>query len=226
MIQQIKNAIIGLCGISLVILVHEAGHFLACKLCGVRTLVFSIGFDPAIFSFRFLKTTFQIGLFPIGGYVSIDPYALALAPFAQKMFIMFAGIAANIIFALFIFNYLRSKGFQPESVEQENNQVEQKKQSQFIGPIGIIAMIAKSSAQGFDAFVYLLGVVSINVAMLNLLPFPPFDGGQAVSFTLEAVTGRSFSSGIFDLIQNIIILLLIMGTIFIAFRDIKHLFKR
>lgn len=53
------------------IFIHELGHFLAAKACGLWVPKFSIGFGPKLFSFRWKGTDFQISAFPFGGYVAI-----------------------------------------------------------------------------------------------------------------------------------------------------------
>lgn len=58
-------------GIGLVIFVHEAGHFLAARLCGVRVQVFSLGFGPPLLAFRRRGTVYQIAAVPVGGYVKM-----------------------------------------------------------------------------------------------------------------------------------------------------------
>lgn len=58
-------------GIGLVIFVHEAGHFLAARWCGVQVQVFSLGFGPALLSFRRRGTIYQIAAIPLGGFVKM-----------------------------------------------------------------------------------------------------------------------------------------------------------
>jgi hypothetical protein len=60
-------------GISLLIFVHELGHFLVAKWCDVHVLTFSIGLGPAIpgCSFRWGETTYKLGMIPLGGYVKM-----------------------------------------------------------------------------------------------------------------------------------------------------------
>jgi regulator of sigma E protease len=55
--------------LGILVLVHEAGHFIMAKRAGVRVLRFSIGYPPKLFSFRRGETDYQIGATPFGGYV-------------------------------------------------------------------------------------------------------------------------------------------------------------
>ena len=66
MITSIVAAVIIL---GLLILVHEAGHFIVAKRCGVRVLRFSIGYPPKLFGIRRGETEYVIGAVPFGGYV-------------------------------------------------------------------------------------------------------------------------------------------------------------
>ncbi len=55
--------------LSILIIVHEAGHFLVAKRLGVRVLRFSIGYPPRLWGIRFGESEYQIGATPLGGYV-------------------------------------------------------------------------------------------------------------------------------------------------------------
>lgn len=55
--------------LGLLIFVHELGHFLVAKWCGVGVLRFSVGFGPAIVRFRRKETEYQLSIIPLGGYV-------------------------------------------------------------------------------------------------------------------------------------------------------------
>src|SRR5260370_39721552 len=56
--------------LSLVVFFHELGHFLVARWCGIRWLVFSIGFGPELFGFNDRKgTRWKISAVPLGGYV-------------------------------------------------------------------------------------------------------------------------------------------------------------
>jgi len=68
--------------LGILILIHELGHFLLAKKCGVGVISFSIGFGPALFSRKIGNTTYKIAAIPLGGYVQMvgeDP-SFALDP--------------------------------------------------------------------------------------------------------------------------------------------------
>lgn len=67
MLNTIFSILIGLLGISVMVLVHEFGHFICARLFGVDVTVVSFGFGPAIFKWG-KKRTYQIAALPFGGY--------------------------------------------------------------------------------------------------------------------------------------------------------------
>lgn len=103
------NLVLGIALFIFIIVIHEAGHTLAARACGVGVLKFSIGFGPGIVLFR--TKTFPVVLTPllIGGYVSIKSRAggeaheksegkyLEDVPYWQKMIVLSAGIAMNLL---------------------------------------------------------------------------------------------------------------------------------
>ena len=92
------------------IAVHELGHFLAAKACGVRVNEFSIGMGPLLFHRTKGETEYSLRLLPIGGYCmmegeeeeSDDPAALENKNFFQKLFIFAAGAGMNFVTGLLI----------------------------------------------------------------------------------------------------------------------------
>jgi regulator of sigma E protease len=96
--------------LSVMVLVHELGHFLVAKACGVRVEVFSLGFPPRLFGVRHGDTDYCIGALPFGGYVKMsgeapgsestgDPGEFNAHPRWQRMLIVVAGPVANFILA-------------------------------------------------------------------------------------------------------------------------------
>lgn len=95
-----------LLGLTLLVTIHELGHYFMCKIFGVRTPIFSVGFGPRLLGVYIGSTLFQIAALPLGGYVSMNEHDLALAPYFQKVMIIVAGVAFNLIFALLLLIWL------------------------------------------------------------------------------------------------------------------------
>jgi regulator of sigma E protease len=102
--------ILGLWGLSLLVFVHELGHFLAAKFCGVRVLVFSIGFGKKLLKVNKDGTIYCISAIPVGGYVAMagenpeqvredKPDDFHVQPIWKRALIAFAGPAFNVVFA-------------------------------------------------------------------------------------------------------------------------------
>ncbi len=98
------------------IAVHELGHFMAAKACGVRVNEFSIGMGPAIFKKNKGETTYALRILPIGGFCAMegeeedsdDPASLNNQGFWQKLLIFAAGAIMNFLTGLLIILVLYS----------------------------------------------------------------------------------------------------------------------
>jgi regulator of sigma E protease len=117
--NKFVRILIGLLGLSFVIVIHEFGHFLACKLFGIATPVFSIGFGPRLFGYQIGSTIFQIAAFPFGGYVAIATDQLDAQPYIIKAIILLAGIAINFLFAYLIFSFFRFRNINVRKMMQQ-----------------------------------------------------------------------------------------------------------
>ncbi len=87
---------------------------------------------------------------------------------------------------------------------------------QLSGPIGIAVMARKALELGWEAYVRILIVISVNLAVLNLLPIPVLDGGQAVIYAIEGVKRSPVSLRTREIVQQIglTVLVLLMGLAF------------
>ena len=113
--------------LSILVVIHEGGHYIVLRLCGVHVDRFSVGMGPVIFSKKDKKgTEFAISALPLGGYVSylskkaldIDPELKSkftkeqldnlfeTKPKWQRALVMFAGPLANFILAVVIFTFI------------------------------------------------------------------------------------------------------------------------
>jgi regulator of sigma E protease len=91
--------------ISILVFVHELGHFLAAKLQGIPVKEFAVGFGKRIFSFKRGETTYALRLFPLGGFVELEGEETGEfrnRPAYQKLIVMLAGVTMNILFAILL----------------------------------------------------------------------------------------------------------------------------
>jgi len=122
--------IYALIGISIIIFIHEAGHFLAAKRVGVRVERFAVGFDPSIrgrplrfFTIRWGETEYVLGMVPFGGYVKLAGGEMMLEPDAKpapdelpaksvgaRALVFAAGSVMNIVSAFFLFMIVFTMG--------------------------------------------------------------------------------------------------------------------
>ena len=64
-----NSLIVILFTLSVLVFVHELGHYLVGRMCGMGVESFAIGFGPAIAAFRVGGTQYRLGIIPLGGYV-------------------------------------------------------------------------------------------------------------------------------------------------------------
>lgn len=97
--------IIAIIVFGIIIAIHEAGHFVAAKLCGVKVNEFALGMGPAIFKFKKGETTYALRILPIGGFCSMegedaksdDDRAFGNKPVWKRLIIVSAGAIMNLI---------------------------------------------------------------------------------------------------------------------------------
>lgn len=93
------------------------------------------------------------------------------------------------------------------------------------GPVGIVTEIGKAAKKGVMDIIYLFALISINLGLFNLLPFPALDGGRAVFSIWEMITKKKPSAKVEGIIHGIGFLLLIMLMLFVTFNDVTKLFN-
>lgn len=112
--------LISVLGFSLVIAIHEFGHFFACKFFSIPVETFSIGFGPVIFQKKISETNFCISIIPLGGYNGIKSIndeneenkdsCFENRSFFVKLTVMIGGIIFNLIFTYVLFVVLGAIG--------------------------------------------------------------------------------------------------------------------
>lgn len=108
------DIILAFVALGILVSVHETGHFLAARLCGVRVEKFSIGFGKPILKFTRKEIEYRLGWIPLGGYVKMKGEALdeeqteetdsfRFTKWWKKIIIAFSGPLANLVLAIVIF---------------------------------------------------------------------------------------------------------------------------
>jgi len=92
------------------------------------------------------------------------------------------------------------------------------------GPLQISMAAGQQAQQGFVSYAFFVALISVNLAILNLLPVPMLDGGHLLFFAIEAVLGRPLSLRKREIAQQIGLALLMLLMVFALFNDISRLF--
>lgn len=122
----ILQLIIGIFVLGILVLIHELGHFIVAKACGIRVLSFSIGFGKPLINKKYGDTEYRISAIPFGGYVHMagehpednqegagDEFTSK--PIWQRAAVAIAGPVFNIVFSIFFLWIFFMKG-EPHSI--------------------------------------------------------------------------------------------------------------
>ena len=350
------TAILFLLVLAVLIFVHELGHFLIARACGIRVDAFALGFGPKLFSKTVGETTYSLNLIPFGGYVKIfgenpddesmngedKARSFVHKPKWQQIAVLFAGIFFNFVFAAvivaiaFTFGVPASSGSYAEykdkmsdqhiavtfvtpgspadkaglkagdellvdSVENLQSQINESKDNGILinyerggqvssttviaikgivedkyaigiamdnvatlklpfylsvvegvrftlhsivetiigltnliiggfkgtsslasvtGPVGIAGKVGDAAEIGFAYLLQFTAIISINLGVLNLIPFPALDGGRILFVIIEVIIRRPIKPAIANLVNTIGFLLLIGLMLFVTYKDI------
>jgi len=340
---------------SVLIAIHELGHFFVAKRNGVKIEKFSIGFGPKIFEWKKGDTIYRISLIPFGGFVKMAGEEINKKKFEEweymgkspgiRMKILFAGSFNNLIFGFillipvfmvgtitydgtkigeFVENYpaeksglkigdeiievngekcktwldvtLKIKDFTKKYRETPVNlkikrgeeilvfsikpapyevEIDGKKNIEYIigirpkekfekypfrkalikslkefynicvttiiglkllfqrklsikhftGPVGISEMAVRIWKIGFVNYLQFMSILSINLGIINLIPYPVLDGGHIFGLFIERLRRKRPSFRTIQLIQNIGIISLIIFGIYITYQDIGRILQ-
>lgn len=351
--------------LGILVFVHELGHFLVAKKCGIRVDEFGLGFPPRIWSFRKGETLYSLNLIPFGGFVKIfgenpDDESL-IGPESARSFakknrgiqaaVLAAGISFNIIFAWFIISigyavglptpvgsfgsvevlnpkltiidvskdspaaiagllpgdtvaaiadvtgesldtlspesvsqFIGSRGEQPLAITYERGSssktvtvipqtgvVEGRSAigigmdligtvrfplyralwegakttysliisiaaglggflyhaltftanfSEVTGPVGIAGLVGSAAALGFVHLLMITAFISLNLAVINILPFPALDGGRLLFVLIEMITRKSIKPKFMNAVNAAGFVLLLILMVIVTAHDI------
>ncbi len=95
--------------------------------------------------------------------------------------------------------------------------------SSISGPVGIVGIVGDASALGFMYLITLTALISINLAIINLLPFPALDGGRLFFLLIEAIKGSPIKPIVANTTNGIGFILLILLMVVVTYSDIVKL---
>ncbi len=343
--------------ISLLILVHEWGHFYSARRLGVKVEEFGFGFPPKIFSFVKGGVRYSLNLLPLGGFVKIfgehgegeeHKFSFASRPAWHRFIILAAGVFMNLVLAWIFFSIgaglgmpkiseesgapVSILGVMPESpaqkvglrlgdqilemrgrdntlrVESEEDvqnftdayrgeeimlvisrgeEVREIKitpravfpqgegplgvalgrlaiakspwylapidglktlaistvatvyglysiardflvtggtQAAVSGPVGIFMFAQESRVLGLSFFLQFVGILSVNLAILNFLPIPALDGGRILFLAIEKIKGRKINQNTENMVHTIGFVVLILLMLLVTYQDLTRIF--
>ncbi|MDP2874264.1 MAG: M50 family metallopeptidase [bacterium] len=332
--------------LSLLIFVHELGHFLAAKKAGVRVEEFGFGLPPRIYGKKIGGTLYSLNLLPIGGFIRMageememalvgDPFCFFTKSPLKKALIIVSGVIGNFLLGWLLFTVLfvvgmpvfseravivsveanssaRQAGLEVNDVllaldDQSVNyswevtdyvknhqkpitvkfkrgseekslsvtpkpvfgvyvsnfiwKISQPKylapwdalkeaftvlysvlrglgglvQSLFIkhavpeevaGPVGMAQIISFYAELGWRYLLTLVASISLNLALVNILPFPALDGGRLIFIGWEAVTRKKINPALEYRFHQIGMILLLILFFLITYQDVVRLLRR
>ena len=345
------DILIFIIALSILVLVHEFGHFFAAKITGVRVEEFGLGLPPKIISKKFWGTVWSLNWLPIGGFCKLygeDPSSLIKTKDSfmdknpwQKGLIVLGGVFMNMVLAIAIFAVVYTvmgipietdkvkiigiaknspaemAGLKVDDVIISINNIQIKKGNElteivnknrgkkitvgvqgiapiqllvrenppagegslgvvisniemqpirwwefykgigagfkeayfwgkiifdgvtkmvgglFLGQVpkdvtGPIGMFNATSSirlnQGFLAVIHFFGVVSVNLAVVNVLPFPALDGGRIIFVIYEMIFRKKANAKFETMVNNLGMVILLSMIVLISIGDVRRLF--
>lgn len=92
------------------------------------------------------------------------------------------------------------------------------------GPVAMVSIVNKAVNQGASYYLYLVGLISLNLAVFNLLPLPALDGGRILFVIIRKITGKAITDTMENTVHAIGMLLLFGLMILVTWKDIVKLF--
>src|SRR3989304_825925 len=231
---------------TLIVVVHDVGHFVTARKAGIKVYEFSIGFpfSPRLFTlFRHKETAFTVRLLPIGGFVSFsqdgdeDTMELFEASVNKRALVLSAGSLFNIIFALIVFvpvfaigkhlNLIDAIGLSAKTVWEIlsgtimfilNIFTGHGAMDGLSGPVGIAAMAGQAASKGILSLFYFTGVLSVSLGIMNLFPLPALDGGHLIMLFIESIRKKPLSLKTYQVVTLVGLSLFLVLTIVVTYK--------
>lgn len=223
-VQIVKSLV----GLGSVFIVHELGQLVACKLFGVTVEAFFLGLGPVFGHLAIGDFMINLCLIPVGGLLVIDSAELALQPAVCQITIFLAGISANLCFALAIY-WCRGGSvadvrhaislFSPLNVYSFMRDLVKQLHYPFDWVCSIVQNLQSSIAHFWDT----VALLSVFVALFNLLPFSFCDGGKIIRVLFSSYDGTTAWS---DMRITLWTLMVVVGIVFLMNAKKETLFKK
>lgn len=97
-----------------------------------------------------------------------------------------------------------------------------KTKAELSGPVGVAKMAGQVAHKGFDMLLQFTAMLSLNLAIINLLPLPALDGGHFLILLIEAITGHKLGKTAMQNIQKVGVAMILAITIFATFKDLTR----
>ena len=149
---------------------------------------------------------------------------VALGIGVEKITLEHTSVPKAFVKALNQTGYITSSIFKTVGGLLEKLVTGEKQTEQLIGPIGLAKEVRNASAVGFAYLLSFTAMISINLAVINILPFPALDGGRLIIVLLERLFKRKFSKKVGGIIHASGFILLIGLMIILSVGDVRRLF--
>ena len=94
------------------------------------------------------------------------------------------------------------------------------------GPVGRYKVVDEGKKAGLASIIYIIAFLSMNVGVINILPFPAFDGGRVLFLIIEKIKGGPVNSKLENAFHTVGFILLMLLMIYITYRDILKIFVK
>jgi regulator of sigma E protease len=228
--------------LSLVVFAHELGHWFFAKISGVPVISFNIGFGPKLLSVQRGETIYALRCVPVGGYVQLADDTMQNKSWLARFGVISGGVLFNVLFAWLILYviFAAQHGILLNGAYQAFFMVGQLLKdilrdlilifargdfAALSGPVGILSFSAAAIKQSWTVFWLFTALLSLNLGMVNLLPFPALDGGRLIFLFYELIFRRKPSPHWERAAHSLGFLLLLVLIIFLSFQDISKIFS-
>jgi regulator of sigma E protease len=187
--------------LGVLVLVHEAGHFLVARALGLPVARFSVGFGRQLWAVRRGTTEYRLSTIPLGGYVLLDlpdTPAYFAVPLGKRIAFALGGPLANLLLPIPLL-MLAGPSSLPSAIAHTLDVATRvlggfvvlfSRPDALSGVIGIVSEGGRHAAAGSGALLLFASVLSVNLGIFNLLPLPGLDGGKIALDLAERLDAR------------------------------------